>query len=386
MSPHKNTYHVPRTTFHAKAFKNFLHLLSWFVGRGSWYVFSWVVVRGTWLLFFSGCAVWRPLPFAKIEAAKALPENYENYYDYPAPSLQGKIVFEESRKGFYMKIVEIPLSLPQGLAPADPAKLQKEVEELRKTDEKTGRDLALQYTNRIEYYLPKNYKPGQKRPVILVSPILGGNMVVDHFAEYYAGRGYIAVLVHRKRMLWNKEEDAAQIERYLRTSVIRLRQALDWILAQPEVDPGRVGAFGISYGAILHSVLAAVDDRVKYHILALPGGPIADILRHCPDSSIRKMKKNAREATGWSDEKMYEEFKRTIRTDPIYLAPYIPKDRVQIYVALFDRVVGTHRSLRLWRAMDRPRLKLLPFGHYGSILILPYLQTSSYLTFKQNLK
>jgi hypothetical protein len=40
-------------------------------------------------------------------------------------------------------------------------------------------------------------------------------------------------------------------------------RALDWLVARPEVDPGRVGTLGISMGSTMAWWLAALDERVK---------------------------------------------------------------------------------------------------------------------------
>lgn len=40
-------------------------------------------------------------------------------------------------------------------------------------------------------------------------------------------------------------------------------RALDWLVARPEVDPGRVGTLGISMGSTMAWWLAALDERIK---------------------------------------------------------------------------------------------------------------------------
>jgi dienelactone hydrolase len=210
-------------------------------------------------------------------------------------------------------------------------------------------------------------------------------MVVDYFARYYARRGYVAALIHRKRLYWDEKKEIEQVEDYLRSSVIRLRQAVDWLETQPEVNPDRIGAFGISYGAVLHSMLAAIDARVKYHVLAMPAGELADTIVECPDKAITKILKKVHEERGWSMKEIRTKLARTIVSDPIYLAPYAPKNRIQIYVAFFDRVVGARRSFRLWKAFRKPELRILPFGHYGGIILLPYLEAASLRAFKKHL-
>ena len=343
-----------------------------------------IVVCG--LFFLSGCAVWKPISFHE-PVLKELPEQYRNYYSYPESSGEGTVVSQQKIKHYTVRRVEIPLSLPAELTPKDLEKFRAETEELAKTDQKTANDRKLRYLNRIDLYVPNDLKPGEKRPVILISPILGGNMVVDHFAVYYAGRGYIAALVHRKKLFWEDDDDNInQVENYMRTSVIRLRQAIDWLETQPEVDNRRMGAFGVSYGAILHAVLAAVEPRIRYHVLAMPAGPIPEVIMHCPDPMITKLLKKVHEKYGWSDEKIFEDLKKSILTDPILLAPYIQKQKITYYTAIFDRVVGASRSLKLWKAMGKPSLKLMPFGHYGGVLVFPYLEAQSFSAFKKNLR
>jgi len=72
-----------------------------------------------------------------------------------------------------------------------------------------------------------------------------------------------AVIVKRLRFRYDPAKPIDQVEDTLRASVIRHRQALDWLLAQPTVDTTRVGTFGISYGAIINASLAAVDPRIR---------------------------------------------------------------------------------------------------------------------------
>lgn len=336
------------------------------------------------LIFLSGCTVWQPL---HPPSTGELPPSYRGYYDYPKPDLTTKVVREKKEKYWTIRTVEFPLSLPPGLQVKELDSLRSKNEELSKTDQKTANDQSLRYTIRIDYYLPNNLKPGEKRPAVLISPILGGNMVVDHFARYYAGRGFIAAIVYRKKLFWQEDRsDMAQFEEYMRTCIIRLRESVDWLSAQPEVEPDRIGSFGISYGAILHSILAAVEPRIRFHVLAMPAGPISEVIMHCPDKAVIKLMKYAQEHYRMTPEEIERELQATVKTDPMLLAPYVPREKVQVYVALFDKVVGAGRSFRLWRAMGKPKLRILPFGHYGGITVFPLLETQSYLALKKNLR
>jgi hypothetical protein len=320
----------------------------------------------------TGCAVWHTIPF-KSYKTPPVPIELLKPYEYPAGPLEATWIKEEKRKRYVYKQVELPLHLPEELYYKPVETLKKETAEMKKTNEKGARDYGLHYLNRLDIYYTR--RKG-KQPLILISPITGGNMVVDRFAKYFASHGYVAVIVNRKKPFYDEALGPEQVEQYLRASIIRLRQALDWLQTQPEVDPKRIGAFGVSYGAVLHTVLAAIEPRVQYHVLAMPGAPLVDVIVHCPDPGIKKIVTKL-EGLGWSREKIHSELKRTITTDPLTYAPYVPKDRVVVYWALFDRIVGSSRTFRLWKAMKRPPLRVIPLGHYGGILIFPYLQFAS---------
>jgi dienelactone hydrolase len=59
-----------------------------------------------------------------------------------------------------------------------------------------------------------------------------------------------------KAALWHGRSLAGQM-------LGELSSALDWLCARPDVDPGRIGCFGISMGATLGYWLAAVDTRIS---------------------------------------------------------------------------------------------------------------------------
>lgn len=334
-------------------------------------------------LALTSCTIWHPILPSQDPPPK-LPPQILNYYDYPKAPYESEVIEEKEEKNYIFRQVEIPLHLPEDAQLKPLEEWKREYHDIKPTNEKGARDLKLHFVNRLDIYLPK--KNRQKRPLIIISPILGGNMVVDIFAKYFAKHGYVAVIVNRKKSFYDESLGGTeQVEKYLRSSVIRLRQAIDWLEVQPEVDPDRIGAFGISYGAVLHSILAAMEPRIKAHILAMPAGDLPDVIMDCPDGGVRKLVKHV-EKMGWSREKIYYSLKDTIRTDPMRFAPYVDKNRIMIFATLFDRVVGTSRIFKLWNEMGRPKLKTMPVGHYGALLVYPYLEWASLRFFKSRLK
>lgn len=237
---------------------------------------------------------------------------------------------------------------------------------------------------RLEWFAPNL---PQRCPLILVSPIRGSDtVVVDGCARVFASCGYHAAIVNRARFAFDPAGPLTQVENSLRDAVIRHREALNWLLEQPSVDADRVGAFGVSYGAIITSVVAAVDPRVKVCVLDLAGGPLAGVMRTSVEHSLRRNWRRSRRCHSLTDKQLYEAMGRVINTDPVKLAPYLPRDHVLMLIARFDSSVPTRYQVRLWRALGKPRADFVPLGHYTSILMLPAHRVSVMHFFEENLE
>ena len=221
----------------------------------------------------------------------------------------------------------------------------------------------------IIWFVPK--LPGP-RPLILISPIRGSDtIVVDDCARVFASCGYHAAIIKRAHYKFDPDGPLSQVEDTLHTAVIRHRQALDWLLEQPGVDPNRVASFGISYGAIVDAALAAVEPRVKVHVIDLAGGPLAGVMRSSDELGLRRDWNCIRRGHDLTSKQVYEDLQDVIRTDPVKLAPYVARDDVLMLIARFDHSVPTRYQIRLWRAFGKPRADFVLLGHYTSILALP---------------
>jgi dienelactone hydrolase len=50
-----------------------------------------------------------------------------------------------------------------------------------------------------------------------------------------------------------------------------LRRVLDYVETRADLDPGRVALYGLSWGAVLGPLLAAVEDRIRVALLVAGG-------------------------------------------------------------------------------------------------------------------
>ncbi len=113
------------------------------------------------------------------------------------------------------------------------------------------------------YYVPKDLKPGEKRPAIVMT--LGFSAVkemgLNEFAQKMAEAGFVVLAFDYRYLGASEGEPRGQIFYYEQQE--DYRNAITWISLQKEVDPQRIGIWGTSYsgGHVLH--LAAFDKRVK---------------------------------------------------------------------------------------------------------------------------
>jgi hypothetical protein len=238
-------------------------------------------------------------------------------------------------------------------------------------------------TVEVEWF--ESAAPG-RRPAILFNPILGGDYPLERgICRFLAAHGFHTAMVRRKTLKISPEHDVARIELLLRQGLVRIRQVVDWMETRERVDPDRMGSFGISMGGIAGVMTAAVEPRLKAHVIALAGGAIPDILASSNDTLLAKPRRRYLERNGMDLATLVQRLREEVRSDPIRLAPYADNRNMLMFIALFDRTIGFRNSLRLREALGRPRTIFLPFGHYTAYFSLPYLKFASLRYFEETL-
>jgi dienelactone hydrolase len=217
------------------------------------------------------------------------------------------------------------------------------------------------------------------RPLILVSPILSNKLtLMNAFASGFVRQGYSVAILPRKELAFDPYRSFVEAEAESRLVVLRARQALDWLGAQPQVDAGRVGVFGISAGGIVAASLLGADPRVKAGVLVFAGAPMADVFVASTEDSVREKIREAEQTQGWSRSQIRQMLFENLRTDPLVLAPRVKRESVLMFIATKDDSVPTATQKRLWEALGRPESYELSAGHYSGVaLFLPFLLQQS---------
>jgi hypothetical protein len=124
--------------------------------------------------------------------------------------------------------------------------------------------------------LPKDLKPGEKRPVIVCQHGLEGtprativdekNPVYNHFSKRLVELGYIVYApqnpYYGENVFRQLQRKANPLKLSLFSFIIRQHQrTLDWLETLPNVDPKRMAFYGLSYGGKTAMRVPAVEKR-----------------------------------------------------------------------------------------------------------------------------
>ena len=232
----------------------------------------------------------------------------------------------------------------------------------------------------FDYFLPKvknreNAHVPIKLPAILILPIMGGTNydLESYFARSYAKRGFAAVILHRPDI--KKEiHELEDIDVLLRRSVRDAQRTIDWLEGQPEIDPQRLGLFGISMGAIRGTMVLALDERLRAGVLGLVGGNVPYILSHTREKSLVRERNKVLERLQLSPDELEQRLRRLIICEPLTVAPAVDPSRVLMVIAAFDHVIPARQGWELRRKLGNPEALQLFSGHYSSVVYAPWLK------------
>lgn len=119
-------------------------------------------------------------------------------------------------------------------------------------------------------HVPDTLAEGRKAPAVVMAH--GFSCVkeqgLNHFAESFCAAGMLALVFDYRCFGHSGGEPRGQL--FALEQVEDYRNAISWLSAQPQVDAGRIGAWGTSFsgGLVLH--LAVFDRRVKAVVAQVP--------------------------------------------------------------------------------------------------------------------
>lgn len=119
-------------------------------------------------------------------------------------------------------------------------------------------------------YVPDELPAGQRVPAIVMANALSSvkEIYLSNYAERFVAAGFVTLVFDYRYFGGSEGEPRCQMFPYEQQEDIR--NAITWLSDQPEVDPNRIGGWGISYGGAHMMYLAAYDKRIKAVVATVP--------------------------------------------------------------------------------------------------------------------
>ncbi len=231
------------------------------------------------------------------------------------------------------------------------------------------------------YYAPARLKPGERVPAAVVVHHLGGSFEAEQYlAQHLAQNGVAAFAIllpnygprreEGSRQGFLQEKDPVGSFMGFRQAALDVIRASDFLRAMPEVDPERVGAVGVSLGAIVTALARGVDTRLGRTVLVIGGADFSRLLRDSPEA-----KQLLEKARGLVRPDELAEVLRPV--DPLTFASRVRTEDVLMLNARRDEIIPEGCTLSLWEALGKPRIRWFNCGHYGIALHLMSVMNES---------
>jgi dienelactone hydrolase len=160
--------------------------------------------------------------------------------------------------------------------------------------------------------------------------------------------------------------DTQEVVETLQQSVSDVKTVLTWMSAQPNVDSQKLGAIGISIGAIITHLAMGQDARLTAGVAALGGGDLADTYRQSPLAQWKLLLR----LLGVSNYKIKPtdaDLEKLKAVDPLTYAAQNQPRRVLMIQAARDVVVPPRSAEVLWDKLGRPPIQWIDTNHFAAI-------------------
>jgi dienelactone hydrolase len=254
-----------------------------------------------------------------------------------------------------------------------------------------------------EYYQPQR---SAKVPLAVIAHGMGDTSLIPARAlgrsmVAHGWAAYVPILTnHSRRTPRILKPETLSLDDWFeiyRTSVIEIRQGLDWAETRPEIDSEKVAVIGVSFGGFVAAIAMALDNRVKAGILVESGGNGIRInelsptmRRHYPGPPIAYKQVQAEfqaflaEAAAkgiWNVEPPYHSF----LNDPLTFAPLLRGRKVMMINGWYDALIPRAAAREMYLAAGARESLWLPAGHLSLWLWFPVISRKIRVFLARNL-
>jgi len=215
------------------------------------------------------------------------------------------------------------------------------------------------------FHLPPNYQSGAKVPAIVAVSGMDGfkERSVALYKDTWMERGY-AVLAFEGPGYWEPPLRGIYVDVPGWAEAAKI--VADWLAKRPEVDVGRIGMTGVSFGSFFTAIMMSADARFKACAVTgtcyEPGGETIF------NQASPTFKKRFMFMSGITDEREFDEFRKTIDWNG-----YAQKVKGAYIVACgeYDQLCPLECTDAFMKALGGPKQLLVYQGGNHSILFTP---------------
>ena len=226
--------------------------------------------------------------------------------------------------------------------------------------------------------------PG-KKPLLIVLPLYGSYTYpsdeISAGVANHSNGGFHVLNVLGEQFMWDwealyqasdpeqfRELMSQQAER-IRVNVLDVRRIIDWAQTRPEIDLDRIAIIGFSHGALVASIAAIAEPRIKTSIFVMGGANPHELIASCQLERTDTVRAAVQQRFGWSLEEYQQELKSIFA--PYNVARYaghVDPEHILIIDSYYDTCMPRTARDALWETMGRPKRISYEYDHKVSFL------------------
>jgi len=231
-------------------------------------------------------------------------------------------------------------------------------------------------------FLPPHTKVAQPTACLILLHGLGGNKeMMAGMALSAASAGYASLVIdlyghgERAGAVLPRQSQTEALALAVRQTAVDVRRGLDYLETRRDIAPQKIGLVGISLGAIIGTVSAGVDGRIKAIALVSGGGDWGLILRTL---SARNAPIGGRSTAGLKRLDWAKVRSALAPEDPLTFAPHIAPHALLMLHGRRDDVIVPQAAQELYDAARQPK-EIQWYAPYGHVpppeVVYPALKT-----------
>ena len=200
------------------------------------------------------------------------------------------------------------------------------------------------------------------------------------------------LVVHSSRLLETMKQQFPHLTpeewfQVYQTSVIEVRQVVDWASSREEIDREKIAVVGISFGGFISSIAMGIDQRIGAGVFIVSGGnnekinygsSLSTIMRDYrrTEAEYQQIQQSYLQYLAEVAEKGFENVnsaRESFLTDPMTFAHLLRQRPVLMINARWDEAISAEATLDFWKECSEPDIIWLPATHATIWLWYPFI-------------